>query len=203
MARLTTMIQGSKPKTISSRPLSYSGRQPKAGGTHSCKGRETVLAHLSARRSPPHQAVRAPVCLPLPSLQGSAPALQQGPPGWLPSAKPHLPPSPETPPPPGSPPGCDQPGQDVPGPPVSPHHAHLRVPTLVLGALGHAVGAVSSGVPSLACPWLREAAQALSASPPRGEEHRLWSPTRVPAAPAPARLQLLQASVSSSVAWER
>lgn len=39
MARLTTIIQGSKPKTISSNPLSYSGRQPKAGGIQSCKGR--------------------------------------------------------------------------------------------------------------------------------------------------------------------
>lgn len=37
MARLTTVIQGSKPKTVSSTPLSYSGRQPKAGGIQSCK----------------------------------------------------------------------------------------------------------------------------------------------------------------------
>lgn len=39
MARLTTIIQGSKPKTVSSNPLSYSGRQPKAGGIQSCKRR--------------------------------------------------------------------------------------------------------------------------------------------------------------------
>lgn len=35
IARLTIMIHGSKPKTISSNPLSYSGRQPKAGGIQS------------------------------------------------------------------------------------------------------------------------------------------------------------------------
>lgn len=54
MARLTTIIQGSKPKTISSNPLSYSGRQPKAGGTQSCKRRGAVLAAASrAPHDPP------------------------------------------------------------------------------------------------------------------------------------------------------
>lgn len=86
MARLTTMIQGSKPKTISSRPLSYSGRQPKAGGIHSCKRRRPSwppprrpqpipgpwagslrpTCHRDAQ--PRTRAVRSPMCLPFLSL---------------------------------------------------------------------------------------------------------------------------------------
>lgn len=53
MARLTTIIQGSKPKTISSNPLSYSGRQPKAGGIQSCKRRGArASSHLRSPAQP-------------------------------------------------------------------------------------------------------------------------------------------------------
>lgn len=63
-----------------------------------------------------------------------------------------------------------------PGPPVFTYSRdHLHVPTLVLRDLGHPVWAVSSVVSSLACPWLREAAQACSHPPGQGEAHLLWS----------------------------
>ena len=48
------MIQGSKPKTISSNPLSYSGRQPKAGGTQSYKRRGArASSRLGSPTRPP------------------------------------------------------------------------------------------------------------------------------------------------------
>lgn len=98
MARLTTIIQGSKPKTISSNPLSYSGRQPKAGGIQSCKRRETVPAAASEA---PHwvipgtaiSSVYTAFLTPMESIKATSPpdpSLSLSAPSWRKAFQTHL-----------------------------------------------------------------------------------------------------------------
>lgn len=158
-------------------------------------GREPE-AHVSQGCAASHQGCAVPNVPSFPESWGLAPASPSLRDAWLPYAEPYLPPSPETPPLPGSPPGYNQSGQELPLCSQSPQCSPTAETTYTYlhwcsETSATRVWAVSSVVSSLACPWLREAAQALLASPWSGGGAPALEQTRVHATHATSRLQLL------------